>query len=203
MKSFLIVLMFVFGVSTSHATIFTLNEGSFLGGGSDPDIPIGEVVIQLTNGSSGDVNFGINTNGLTAGLGIVNVYFTLDFDVNDDSLGGLGLPLISQLDPSGAFSSYAVDEGAFDPIAGIEADAVLRLDALNQGEFFGGVFQRFNIPPSDDDLTVGNFTQVAIQVSGEGYFADPIPVPVPVPATVWLIGSGLLGLVGMARRKKA
>ncbi|MGB5426834.1 MAG: VPLPA-CTERM sorting domain-containing protein, partial [Gammaproteobacteria bacterium] len=27
--------------------------------------------------------------------------------------------------------------------------------------------------------------------------------PVPVPAAVWLFGSGLLGLVGMARHKKA
>jgi len=29
------------------------------------------------------------------------------------------------------------------------------------------------------------------------------PAPVPVPAAAWLFGSGLLGLVGMARRKKA
>ena len=28
-----------------------------------------------------------------------------------------------------------------------------------------------------------------------------LPVPVLAPATVWLFGSGLLGLVGMARRK--
>jgi hypothetical protein len=33
--------------------------------------------------------------------------------------------------------------------------------------------------------------------------AAPAPAPVPVPAAVWLFGSGLLGLVGVARRKKA
>jgi hypothetical protein len=27
--------------------------------------------------------------------------------------------------------------------------------------------------------------------------------PVPIPASVWLFGSGLLGLIGIARRKKA
>jgi len=31
----------------------------------------------------------------------------------------------------------------------------------------------------------------------------PVAPPVPVPAAVWLFGSGLLGLVGVARRKKA
>lgn len=71
MKYFIFVITLVLGVSTSHAAIFTLNEDSFLGGGSDPDVPIGQVTIQLTNSASdsGDVNFGINTNGLTSGSG--------------------------------------------------------------------------------------------------------------------------------------
>jgi len=35
-----------------------------------------------------------------------------------------------------------------------------------------------------------------------GQLCAPMP-PVPVPAAVWLFGSGLLGLVGVARRKKS
>jgi hypothetical protein len=39
-------------------------------------------------------------------------------------------------------------------------------------------------------------------VDGTGFFATSLTVYVaPVPAAVWLFGSGLLGLVGMARRK--
>lgn len=44
--------------------------------------------------------------------------------------------------------------------------------------------------------------------SGEGYIVnnhwiDQSPAAVPIPAAVWLFGSGLLGLIGVARRKKA
>ena len=35
------------------------------------------------------------------------------------------------------------------------------------------------------------------------YEATSMPPPIPVPAAVWLFGSGLLGLIGIARRKKA
>ena len=37
----------------------------------------------------------------------------------------------------------------------------------------------------------------------EAWFVDLSPSAVPVPAAAWLFGSGLLGLIGMARRKKA
>jgi len=38
---------------------------------------------------------------------------------------------------------------------------------------------------------------------GEIAFSDGVPSAVPVPAAVWLFASGLMGLVGLARRKKA
>ena len=48
-------------------------------------------------------------------------------------------------------------------------------------------------------------TSVTFRVTGVqnmDSIIDNITAVVPVPAAVWLFGSGLLGLVGIARRKK-
>ncbi|MFN2309207.1 MAG: VPLPA-CTERM sorting domain-containing protein, partial [Gammaproteobacteria bacterium] len=41
------------------------------------------------------------------------------------------------------------------------------------------------------------------QALSANFIVDPAPSLVPVPAAVWLLGSGLLGLVGVARRRRA
>jgi len=51
----------------------------------------------------------------------------------------------------------------------------------------------------------GTFNGASLQIFGGGYDSGLALVgttAVPVPAAVWLFGSGLLGLVGVARRKK-
>jgi len=45
----------------------------------------------------------------------------------------------------------------------------------------------------------GNFDILSVHFES---FVTPPPAAIPVPAAVWLFGSGLLGLVGIARRKK-
>ena len=45
------------------------------------------------------------------------------------------------------------------------------------------------------------YTEKFITVNGTAY--SPPPPQVPVPAAVWLFGSGLVGLVGVARRKNS
>ncbi|MDH3888894.1 MAG: VPLPA-CTERM sorting domain-containing protein [Gammaproteobacteria bacterium] len=56
-----------------------------------------------------------------------------------------------------------------------------------------------------DNLTFG-FGATAANYNGSGIFYDNLEFAevsaVPVPAAVWLFGSGLLGLVGVARRRK-
>lgn len=52
------------------------------------------------------------------------------------------------------------------------------------------------------DLKTNKFSGSAEALQGL-FLAEPSPSAVPVPAAAWLLGSGLLGLVGVARRKKA
>lgn len=53
-------------------------------------------------------------------------------------------------------------------------------------------------------LTVPEANAYAIQFTGAGGFEMVVDVqPVPVPAAVWLFGTGLLGLIGFSRRKRA
>ena len=52
--------------------------------------------------------------------------------------------------------------------------------------------QGFYVNIHNDDFPAG-----AIR----GQFCESIPSPVPVPAAVWLFGSGLMGLVGVMRRR--
>lgn len=60
-----------------------------------------------------------------------------------------------------------------------------------------GVFGDFSSGPTS--LPGG----AIVAVDGYDFYIEAFIVPVPVPPALWLFGSGLLGLLGMARRKKA
>ena len=47
-----------------------------------------------------------------------------------------------------------------------------------------------------------NVTDQAVDAGGLAATSSFAPAVIPVPAALWLFGSGLLGLVGIAKRKK-
>ena len=59
-------------------------------------------------------------------------------------------------------------------------------------------------PTSDDFIEIAEYPKGTNYVELGSFFFRDIPTgEVPIPSAVWLFGSGLLGLVGVARRRKS
>jgi len=76
---------------------------------------------------------------------------------------------------------------AGDTVAGATLDAGLNATIVSAGTI-GSAWQSFANTPYTEVWSVS--------------FTDTTPSAVPVPAAVWLFGSGLVGLAGVARRRK-
>lgn len=62
----------------------------------------------------------------------------------------------------------------------------------------------FSIMRDEGLISVSGNTAIGRVFDNPGTWSvTEIPAPVPVPAAVWLFASGLIGLVGVARRKRA
>lgn len=169
------------------------NDGAgtyFAGAGSNtgPGSPPGTVEGALWN-----FNYYINIDSTTETLADYDITIFYDFDTAFDN-GPAGL---------GTIDVTAAILGGPAPTTTtlVEDSQNLMFDFLSDG--FPGVVT----PPagSFDPNALGEYN-FGIQVSQSGWGVENVRMDVqvvPVPAAVWLFGSGLLGLVGIARRKKA
>ena len=87
-----------------------------------------------------------------------------------------------------------------------DSDPPVEPNGVNPGEWLGIVFDLQGSQSFGDlvaDLTDGSL-RVGLQVQGFYYGGSEsfINNPVPVPAAIWLFGSGLLGLIGVMRRRR-
>ena len=111
--------------------------------------------------------------GIVVGAGQVGGHILFDYGTT------LNIDVVMVWDVDTATGTYtSTDNVGFAVGGAILADGYALQDGVRGNAMADGAFPTFN----------ANFDFVA---------------PVPVPAAVWLFGSGLLGLVGVARRKKA
>ena len=175
------------------------------------DCLIGEtqLSVDVTDAGPGQVLFTFNNVGLDASS-IADVYF------DDGTL--LGIASIDNSDPGVAFTQGASPGNLpsgnnatppFVATAGFTADsdAPAQPNGVNPGESLGitfdlqsgGNFADVLAELANGDLRIGIHVQGYATGGSESFVNNPVPVP----AAVWLFGSGLLGLVGIARRKRS
>lgn len=190
--------------------------------GNDPgDCAIGEAQLSVeVIDTGGEVLFNIMNNGPMDDAIIRQVYF------DDGTLLGIST-LIDADDPVPGAGDMGVDFTAgsaspgdlpggnsitpqFNVTAGFLADADTpqpNNKGIGSGETLGIVFDLQAGKTFADvinDLTTGDLRiGLHVQAFASGGSESFVNNPVPVPAAVWLFGSGLLGLVGVARRKRA
>jgi hypothetical protein len=123
-----------------------------------------------------------------------------------------------------AYASWSGPSGSYAPLTGanecyslgytfsypygyVYADGHTCADPNGCAEAMDAVYNlRFNFPHSTPDMLL-SFSAYGLQaLADESWGLDNVQVevtPVPVPAAAWLFGSGLLGLIGFARRRAA
>lgn len=154
----------------------------------------GDYTVNVTNNATGyNMNFeghavGNNTNPTTVVAGVGG---SLDpaFQNKVSFLGAGVVPKGVWVFNDGTANVTVADDQTF--VAGTQAGDVRLSDGASwhYNDFGGFAF-----------LLRADAGRVVTFISPTG-FSDYTPVP--VPAAVWLLGSGLMGLVGVARRKKA
>ena len=109
-------------------------------------------------------------------------------------------------DPLGPNVQTSAFIRVFDPVFNLLDEQVFDTSADTGGLFLSGQLQTILDPNWKEGKIQIGFNNLVGGYESSGRFYDNVnfaPSAVPVPAAVWLFGSGLLGLVGVARRRKS
>ena len=199
-----------------HAATVTLNYDISFGAVS-PDGPSPWMTAAFDDGgTAGSVTLSMALAGTVGAADVKQVYFNLDdstgFDVGllsfayDSGSTGSAATAISQIS-----NNYQADgDGIY--------DIVMDFPNAKQARWVAGQTVVYDIT-STDLITAQSFNVFAEIGGGNGPFISAAQIrstgvngndsdwigasAVPVPAAVWLFGSGLIGLAGLARRKQS
>lgn len=158
---------------------------------------------QFTTTTAGYSNIVLSFNWASTAQGIANLQVQYNTNVNNASgwtnVGSLYTATVGNSSTGGSFQTDTINFGALgitsvenDPTFGIRLVAAYNPTLGN----FASASSVISGTPAAYNNSSGNWRFADVQINGTAL------APVPVPGTVWLLGSGLLGLVGVSRRRR-
>ena len=176
-------------------------------GGFDMYNPVGGVVDanDLLPGTTAYVTGMIDTAAGTFTLGSTDTFFASNWSTSGGTLYTAGTYTVSTVDPapgvSGGSYTFTVGAGQLGAMVDFAWSTTTGIDVLmiwNVATSGGMTTYTMTDPDGNGIMGTGMIDGPFV-----GFNANFNMSAVPVPAAVWLLGSGLLGLVGVARRRKA
>lgn len=146
----------------------------------------------------------------TIDAGDIGSIWTLTFDAKSPFSGGI-FDGTQQQDNGGLFQGFPQSASAFiktiDPLNNFSVTNDIRVDMTEISNIDWATFSislDLSNPLLEGQLLQFGFNTIGTEYQASGVYYDNINFrPVPVPAALWLFGSGLIGLIGIARRKAA
>jgi hypothetical protein len=156
------------------------------------------VAFPFSTASAGTVDISPTTLGNSNLAGCVSTLAT-DLECNP-----AGINLVDNDDDTIRLFDLAPDVYGFDVIVDLQDSSDIGSASVLLNDELVGTISTAN-PSVSAVFADPSSTQVIQIVNTDAALLNYnfITTPVPVPAAVWLFGSGLLGLIGVARRKQA
>lgn len=198
----------------------TPEAGLLLNGANTPNFSDASFATWLSGQNAADIRWSMNAVDSTGSNATTNVKRAIVTSANPNetalngqvdqfvasgNAGGLGT-LFGDVAGVSMTSSAAPD--AFDTNFGLGGDGLASLNQSASLFYFARSTGTGSTTAQSTRVQYGNsagFATVTLEADGDFvYSLAAVPVSaVPIPAAAWLLGSGLLGLGGMARRRKA
>jgi len=187
-------------VDTAVPGVVTFTGSSVLDVGSlvwtvnaDPD-PFVELEVEFTSNTTDTINFGVNLPSIALPGPIVKSGSLAANFSDADGSGGATFGVINWDGLIDGVVALDLFSGSFSCSGGPGCSGSIAPVSAGPINHPNGVINDIGIN-LDVSLTPGDFVRFSTRF-------EVLPQPVPVPAAVWLFGSGLIGLAGVARRRK-
>ncbi len=228
MMAAVLTVLTAFAGMVGQAQAFNFNDGDLVlaiyGNNTEALYDLGSASTRLANGASFSTNVLAGLQAAGVGTNAVK-YSVFGFDGTDLSVYAATTSAPGAINPAQLIltqelNSAAIMQGQIAAIGGLPGDTVAKsdgnsfssqMDQAGSGNYNGAwpvAMQGFigdTLNMIKGDTNAGTFTQVGrMLLTSDGNFiiGNPGPggAPVPLPAGVVLFGSGLIGLIGIARR---